>query len=129
MRPRRMGRLVAEEHTTSRNGAARAGLQRAASTEDVPDEGTLGVTLPGGETVCLARSGGETYAVGGHCTHQECPMADGVVMSDGTIECIWHGARFDLRTGAVRRGPARDPLPVYEVAVREGEVWIGERRR
>ena len=35
--------------------------------------------------------------------------------SDGTIECAWHGARFDRRTGDVRRHPATDPLAVFEV--------------
>ena len=46
---------------------------------------------------------------------------------DGTIECAWHGARFDCRSGAVRRPPAIDPLPVYAVRVEQGRVLVGPR--
>jgi len=55
-------------------------------------------------------------------------MCDGTLLDDGTIECAWHGARFDRRTGDVRRHPATDPLPIYEVAVRDGQVFVGPRK-
>jgi 3-phenylpropionate/trans-cinnamate dioxygenase ferredoxin subunit len=96
-----------------------------AATIDVPDGGLLGVTLPDGAAVCLYSRRGEIGAVGGRCTHAEFAMADGVLRDDGTIECGWHGARFDCRTGAVRRHPATDPLPVYAVRVEHGRVLVG----
>jgi nitrite reductase/ring-hydroxylating ferredoxin subunit len=52
-------------------------------------------------------------------------MALGDVLPDGTIQCAWHGARFDCATGAVRQGPATDPLPVFEVRLEGNEVLIG----
>jgi 3-phenylpropionate/trans-cinnamate dioxygenase ferredoxin subunit len=89
-------------------------------------EGTLlGVTLPDGEEVCLYNRGGEIGALGGVCTHAEFPMANGSLHDDGTIECGWHGARFDCRTGAVRQSPAVDPLPVFVVRVERGRVLVG----
>jgi Rieske Fe-S protein len=48
------------------------------------------------------------------CTHRGGPLHEGVVV-DGCLECPWHGARFDLETGHVRRGPAAAAQPVYEV--------------
>lgn len=96
-----------------------------AATVDVPEGGLLGVTLPDGTTVCLYSRHGEIGAVGGRCTHAEFAMADGFLRDDGTIECAWHGARFDCRTGAVRRHPATDPLPVYRVRVERGRVLVG----
>jgi 3-phenylpropionate/trans-cinnamate dioxygenase ferredoxin subunit len=42
---------------------------------------------------------------------------------------MWHGAQFDCRTGAVRKGPAEDPLPVYDVKIENGKVLVGPRRR
>ena len=33
-------------------------------------------------------------------------MSDGTLRADGTIECVWHGARFDAAP-AVCRGPPR----------------------
>jgi nitrite reductase/ring-hydroxylating ferredoxin subunit len=96
-----------------------------AAVSDVPDGALLGVTLPGGTAVCLYNRQGEIGAVGGRCTHAEFAMADGLLRDDGTIECAWHGARFDCRTGAVRRHPATDPLPVYAVRVEQGRVLVG----
>ena len=35
--------------------------------------------------------------------------------------------RFDCRTGAVRRQPATEPLPVYEVSIDDDRVRVGPR--
>jgi len=40
---------------------------------------------------------------------------------DSTVTCPWHGSRFDLCTGAVLQGPAKDPLKTYRVTV-DGDV-------
>jgi nitrite reductase/ring-hydroxylating ferredoxin subunit len=107
-----------------------------AAASDLPEGELLGVTLPDGEPVCLYNHRGTIGAVGGRCTHAEFAMSDGVLHDDGTIECVWHGARFDCRSGAVRRHPATEPLPVYSVHVEQGRVLVGvaagspaERRR
>jgi 3-phenylpropionate/trans-cinnamate dioxygenase ferredoxin component len=107
-----------------------------AAVSDLPEGELLGVTLPDGEPVCLYNHRGTIGAVGGRCTHAEFAMSDGVLRDDGTIECVWHGARFDCRSGAVRHHPATEPLPVYSVRVEQGRVLVGvtagspaERRR
>ena len=96
-----------------------------AAVADVSDGELLGVTLPNGVPVCLYNRGGEIGAVGGLCTHAEFAISDGVLHDDGTIECVWHGARFDCRTGGVRRHPATEPLPVYRVRVEHGRILVG----
>src|SRR5262245_3334520 len=54
------------------------------------------------------------------CTHRQGPLSEGVV--DGSIvTCPLHGAQFNVWTGAVLRGPAKDPLKTYRVII-EGEV-------
>ena len=103
-------------------------LTDVAAAADVPDGELLGVTLPDGTPVCLYNRDGEIGAVGNVCTHAEFAMSDGVLRPDGTIECVWHGARFDCRTGAVRRHPAVDPLPVFEVRVEQGRILVGGAR-
>jgi 3-phenylpropionate/trans-cinnamate dioxygenase ferredoxin subunit len=85
----------------------------------------LGVTLPTGAAVCLYNHRGAIGAVGDVCTHAAFLMSDGVLHADGTLECVWHGARFDCRTGAVRRHPASAPLPVYPVRIEDGRVLVG----
>jgi nitrite reductase/ring-hydroxylating ferredoxin subunit len=97
-----------------------------AAAADLPEGTLLGVTLPDGAPVCLYNVGGTIGAVGNVCTHAEFAMSDGVLHGDGTLECIWHGARFDCRTGAVRRAPASEPLPIYAVRVEDGRVLVGE---
>ena len=96
-----------------------------AETSALPPGELLGVTLPDGSSVCLYNDRGEIGAIGNECTHGQFAMSDGVLIGDGTIECVWHGARFECRTGAVRRGPATTPLPLYAVRVEAGRILVG----
>ena len=95
---------------------------------DALDEGELlGVTLADGTPVCLLRLEGAVSALGNVCTHAEFAMSDGVLHHDGTLECIWHGARFDCRTGRAVRHPASEPLPVYAVHEAGGRIFVQSR--
>lgn len=96
-----------------------------AAVRDVADGKLLGVRLPDGTRVCLYNQHGTIGAIGDTCTHAEYPMSEGSLRPDGTIVCGWHGARFDCSSGAVCRPPAVDPLPVYEVRIEEGRVFVG----
>jgi 3-phenylpropionate/trans-cinnamate dioxygenase ferredoxin subunit len=98
-----------------------------AAVTDVAEGTLLGATLSDGAPVCVFNHRGTLGAVGNVCTHAEFLISDGVLHSDGTLECVWHGARFDCRTGAVRRHPAEEPLPVYDVRIADGRVLVGPR--
>ena len=100
------------------------GFADVGAVDDVPEGELLGVALHDGTPVCLYNLGGEIGAVSDRCTHAEFALSDGVLHRDGTLECIWHGARFDCRTGAVRRHPATDPLPVFAVKVESGRILV-----
>ena len=80
--------------------------------------------LPTGERICLIRWRGVVYGLRDECTHQAMPLSAGELLLDGTIECAWHGARFDCRTGAVRQGPAEDDVACYEVQVVDGRILV-----
>jgi nitrite reductase/ring-hydroxylating ferredoxin subunit len=43
------------------------------------------------------------------------------------VTCPWHGSRFDLTDGSVRRGPATAPQPTYDARVRDGRIEIRSR--
>lgn len=96
-----------------------------ADLADLPDGMLLGVTRGDGAEICLFNYRGTIGAIGNICTHAEFLMSDGTLRNDGTIECAWHGARFDFHSGCVCRGPAEDPLPVYPVQVENGKVFVG----
>lgn len=105
-----------------------SGFELVARVEDVPDKGVLGVELSEGQRVCLARVGQEIFAVHDNCTHEHFPMSEGNVLDGHIIECSWHGARYDLRTGALMRAPANGPIATFEVKVENGEIRVGRRR-
>jgi nitrite reductase/ring-hydroxylating ferredoxin subunit len=50
------------------------------------------------------------------CTHRQGPL-NGGTLDGSTVTCPWHGSQFDVRTGAVLRGPAGVPLKTYRVIV------------
>ncbi|MET0167857.1 MAG: Rieske 2Fe-2S domain-containing protein [Vicinamibacterales bacterium] len=39
-------------------------------------------------------------------------MSDGVLMC-GTVQCPWHGSQFDVQTGEVKCGPAKENIATY----------------
>jgi uncharacterized protein YbjT (DUF2867 family)/nitrite reductase/ring-hydroxylating ferredoxin subunit len=54
------------------------------------------------------------------CTHKQGPLSEG--SCDGTtVTCPLHGAQFNVWTGAVLRGPAKNPVKTYRVTV-DGDI-------
>lgn len=104
---------------------ARPDLSKGVAIAALSDHGIL-LGRIGDEDAVLARSGGEFFAVGAHCTHYHGPLADGLVVED-TIRCPWHHACFSLRSGEALRAPALDPVPCWRVE-RSGEmVFVREK--
>ena len=99
-------------------------FENVARVTEVPEEGTLAVARADGVRICLIKSHGRISAVHDNCTHQDFEMNLGDVLPDGTIQCAWHGARFDCMTGEVRQGPALVKLPVYEVRIEGDQVLV-----
>ena len=54
------------------------------------------------------------------CTHKQGPLIEGT-LDGSTVTCPYHDSQFDVCTGAVLRGPAREPLGTFRVIV-DGEV-------
>jgi 3-phenylpropionate/trans-cinnamate dioxygenase ferredoxin component len=80
-----------------------------------------------GDAVCLVRQNGEISALSDICTHQHFSMSQGDLLEDGTLQCAWHGARYDCRTGEVRQVPATSPLPVFQVRLDGDSILVGPR--
>ena len=76
-----------------------------------------------GNRIAIAGVGGAFYAFGDTCTHQGCSLADGE-LEGTTVTCPCHGSQFDVTTGDVLRGPARDPVRSYPVRLEEGALRI-----
>jgi 3-phenylpropionate/trans-cinnamate dioxygenase ferredoxin subunit len=78
-----------------------------------------------GHPVALVRIGDDVYAIGDTCSHAEVSLSEGEVYPDErTIECWKHGSTFSLLTGEPQTLPATRPVPVYDVAVVDGDVVV-----
>jgi len=90
--------------------------------ETLPRDRGIRVTV--GETrVAVFRVADEVFAIADRCSHAEASLAEGEVY--GTeVECPRHGSEFDLRTGAPLSLPATQPVPVYEITIEDGNVYL-----
>lgn len=42
----------------------------------------------------------------------------------GTVQCTWHGSQFDVKTGLVKAGLAKEKINTYQVKEAEGKVYL-----
>jgi 3-phenylpropionate/trans-cinnamate dioxygenase ferredoxin subunit len=94
--------------------------------ENLP-EGSITLIEVDGFEVAVFNIGGRFYAIEDVCSHDGGTLADGEV-EGFEIECPRHGARFDLRTGAVTAPPAYEDIATYTVRVHEGRVQVRDER-
>ena len=73
--------------------------------------------------VAVANVDGALYAFDDICPHRQCPLHEGT-LSGTTVTCPCHASDFDVTTGAVLSGPADEPVPTFELRVRDGELEI-----
>jgi nitrite reductase/ring-hydroxylating ferredoxin subunit len=71
--------------------------------------------------VSVTRVGGRLYAFDDLCTHEGCQLSAGK-LNGTTLMCPCHGSQFDVASGAVVRGPAKQPLTTYEVREKDGQI-------
>lgn len=78
----------------------------------------------GTEPIVIFNVGGDIFAIGDRCTHDDGPLGDGDV-DDHTVTCPRHGAKFDLRNGKALTLPAVMPTTSFPTRVVEGMIEIG----
>jgi nitrite reductase/ring-hydroxylating ferredoxin subunit len=95
-----------------------------ANLADIP-EGKPVKARAGANSLVLVREGETVRALHEQCAHAGGPLSEGKIV-DGCIECPWHGSRFQLADGHVKRGPSVYDQPRFEV--RTGEHGLEARR-
>ena len=68
----------------------------------------------GDRRLVLARTHEGWAAFDDHCTHRGGSLAGGVLI-DGTVQCLWHGSQFDVKTGKFQCGPTKKNIGAYKV--------------
>lgn len=76
-----------------------------------------------GRRIVLAFTGERYVAFDDRCTHRGGSLAGGCMIA-GIVHCPWHGSQFDTQTGGVVAGPASERIHTYQVAEREGGVFL-----
>jgi 3-phenylpropionate/trans-cinnamate dioxygenase ferredoxin subunit len=96
--------------TVARVGEIAPGTCKIVRLDDVP--------------VAVFHVDGAYWAIEDVCTHDGGPVAEGT-LEGCVVECPRHGARFDIRTGAVVRPPAYAPVPTYDVRIEGEDIQVG----
>lgn len=99
-----------------------------ASATDVADGQVLQARHANGTALCIGRHQGVLFAVKDSCPHAEFPLSEGSLYANGELECCWHGARFDCRSGRALSGPTEESLVRFDVEEREGGIWVRRAR-
>lgn len=73
--------------------------------------------------IVVGRTESGYVAFDDHCTHRGGSLAGGVMICS-TVQCPWHGSQFDVNTGAVKAGPAKEKINTYSISEMNGKVYL-----
>lgn len=87
------------------------------------------VVWDGPTAILVLNLDGMLYALEDKCSHEEFELSAGPFdPATGTIECVLHGARFDVRDGSALCAPAYEPVAKFPVKIEHGAVWTRDDR-
>jgi nitrite reductase/ring-hydroxylating ferredoxin subunit len=115
---------------------------RLVSVDALGERGVVEVRTDEHGVLAVGVAAGEPFAIGNVCRHQGAKLGRGRMTPEGCLECPWHRAHFDVRTGRMVDGPkgrvfgfkpysaavrgfgevAR--LHRYPVELRDGAIWL-----
>jgi nitrite reductase/ring-hydroxylating ferredoxin subunit len=98
------------------------GFVKALSKSQLEEGRSIGVEV-GGKEILIANVGGNFYAIGNRCTHMGCMLSDGHLKGD-SIVCSCHGTTFDIKTGAIIKGPGVKAESKFDVKVEEDQILV-----
>lgn len=102
------------------------GFTVVAKVGEVP-AGSAKRVYNGADAIALFNVSGRYHAVSDRCSHGRASLSEGWVDGDGdgcTLNCPWHGGKFDLATGQPAGGPVRVGIKTYRVKVEGDKILI-----
>lgn len=103
----------------------------AGTSADFPSKELKGHVVCGRPIVMWRDQDGDLMAYDDRCAHKRFPLSKGRLMEDGTLECAYHGMRYDVTGKAVMipshpSGPIspQAKLQAFPVIEQDGLVWI-----
>lgn len=95
---------------------------RVASTADLAPGAAKCVEVQG-KKIALFNLEGSFYAIDDTCTHRGGPLSEGEVSGE-EVTCPWHGAVYNIKTGAVLTAPAPRGVQAYAVRIQGVDVEV-----
>lgn len=77
-------------------------------------EGHMKLVRVNGRRLAVARTADGVCAFEDRCTHRGGSLAGGVLIGT-TVQCLWHGSQFDVRTGKRVCGPAEEGIKTFPI--------------
>ena len=100
-----------------------------ATGELLPGEMKTAFDEVSGAGLVVFNHGGDLYALEDMCSHEEFELSSGAFdAASATIECVLHGAKFDLRSGDATCAPAYTPVAKFPVRMVDGAIWTRDDR-
>jgi len=93
-----------------------------ASTQDLPPA-TMQFVRASGQSILLINVEGAIYATSNFCTHQRCYLHKGKLKGK-VVTCPCHFAQFDVTTGTVLTGVAKESLRTFPVKIEGNDILI-----
>ncbi len=101
---------------------AAQGFVPVAKAKDVL-EGKPFCAQAAGRKLALFNLAGKIYAIDNMCTHAGGPLCEGT-LEGKTIQCPFHGAKFDVTTGKILGPPATEPVKTYATRVEGDNIEV-----
>lgn len=95
---------------------------QVAKLSEMPDQSAKYVQVEG-RSIALFNLGGQFYAIDDTCTHEGGPLSDGFIHGE-EVECPWHGARFNIKTGEVTLDPATEGVVKYNLRLNGDAIEV-----
>ncbi|MCH8873871.1 non-heme iron oxygenase ferredoxin subunit [candidate division KSB1 bacterium] len=76
-----------------------------------------------GKKIALFNVEGSFYAIDDTCTHRGGPLSEGTIEGE-EVECPWHGAHFNIKSGTVTNPPAATGVTKYNVRLNGDDIEI-----
>lgn len=98
--------------------------QHAASLDELRNARPWLPLTVAGVNLVVAGVDGAWYGVEDRCAHAGCAFSEDGELVGSIIICDCHGSEYDIRTGAVRRGPAERPIRTIPVRIAGDRVEV-----
>jgi len=97
-------------------------FRKVARVRDVPEGQGIALEVEG-KRIALFNIEGELFALEAICAQHHAPLERGAI-SEGHLQCPWHGVAFDVTRGVCAAFPGVTSAVTYEVRVEGPDILV-----